>query len=101
MKRQLVCKVAEKKIWKITDPKTNLYAIITVSDMGEIDFTVTHREFPYSEALHEVARREGKRLFIDISETDYNRKEILEKTENCTKVPSFSGMSFQIYYLNP
>lgn len=105
MKRELYYELihsdSQNNIWKVTDQDTRKYVTFTVSDVGEMNFTVTHRDFPYSDALREIAHREGRRLFMNISEANKSYKNILENTKNSTKVPCFSGISFQVYYLNP
>lgn len=104
MKRQLNYEVirsdAQGKLWKVTDSITNEFTTFLVSSMGEISFEKNVRDFPYSEMLSEITRREGRKLCISVSKANEVYKKIIERTNIATKVP-YNGVSFQMYYLNP
>lgn len=104
MKRQLnyeaIRNDAQGKLWKVTDSITNEFTTFFVSSMGEISFEKNVRDFPYSEMLCEITRREGRKLCISVSKANEVYRKIIERTNIATKVPCV-GLRIQMYYLNP
>lgn len=104
MKRQVSYEIVhsdnERKIWKVTDQDTGKYINFMVSNIGEVSFNMCVRNFPYSQVLHELVCREDRRLHISIAKSNETCKRVIESLANVTKVPC-TGISFQLYYLNP
>lgn len=104
MKRQLECKAIyedkKSRLWKVTDKNTEKSVTFTVTDMGDVSFCMSARNFPYAEALYAVTCREGRKLHISVPKSNDEFKCVIEEAFNVTKVPC-DGVSFQIYYLNP
>lgn len=90
------------KKWKIEDLYTGKFLTVTVSSIGEIFLNMNEPAFPYAKALMGLVQLENRKLSISIPNKKRMRKyqKVIESIENFTKVPC-SGVSFQLYYLNP
>ena len=97
---KLIMKSSDGSVWKIFDSQTEFYTQFTVSADGEIRFKIHKGFFPYTEAIELLLKLEGRRLTMTIPKKEVQYAKILERVNNCVKVPC-KGVSFQMYYLNP
>lgn len=103
LESKLVSQNSGTKVWQIYDKASKSDRQFVVSQTGELHFKIyksTGQEFPYSKALEMLVELEKRKLMIIVSNSNSKYEKIIEKAKCSGKVPC-SGVSFQMYYLNP